>query len=79
MQSRVAKFPKSLENEDTFETDIDLLLIANNLYVNENNILHYDDLIQVRANEVESMANLKSVYIKEMQDDYYVMEPEVQE
>jgi len=38
VQSRAAIFPKSLENEDTFENDIDLLLIANNFYVEENNI-----------------------------------------
>ena len=63
---------RSRGNEAKFDTEIDVLLLATNLYVDENNILHYDDLIQVKAEEVDGASNLMSEYIKEKQDMYMI-------
>lgn len=61
---------RSAGNQSTFDTEMDIALIVNNLYVDENNELHFDDLIEVRADEVDSVSDLKSVFIKEHQEKY---------
>lgn len=61
---------RSRGNEGTFDTEIDVLLIATNLYMDENNVLHYDELIEVKAEEVDGASDLMSKYIKENDNIY---------
>ena len=54
----------------TTKQEINVLLLATNLYIDENNQLHYDEIIEVRGANVESTKDLKSKYIKDCQDIY---------
>lgn len=65
---------RSRGNESTFESDMEVIVLAKNLYVDENNVLHYDDKIEVIAVNTEETPNYKSNYIKEQQDIYSVQE-----
>lgn len=65
---------RSKGHENIFETDVEILLLVKNLYIDENNVLHYDDKIEVIAADTEEIPNYKSSYIKDKQDLYSIQE-----
>ena len=69
-------FHKHYSGEYNLDMDIDVLMIINNLYTDENDTLYYDDLVIVEAAEFEGTTDLKSVYIKDKQEMYNVVNSE---
>lgn len=63
---------RSRGNESTFDTEVDVLLLAKDLWTDENGELHFDELIEVRATEVEGLSDLLSTYQKEKQGKYSI-------
>ncbi len=65
---------RSKGNEEVYDKDFNVLLIAKNLYEDENNVIHCDELIEVKAEKVDSVADFLSVFTKNKQRMYSVVE-----
>ena len=61
---------KYFAGNDIYKKEINVIFLATNLYVDENNNLYYDELIQLKASDTENIRDLKSKYVKECQDIY---------